>query len=72
MALLTAQLRGLLIHQIHKAGDGTRHMLRQSIGRLVGGHQHHAVETVLHGELVPGHASQFIAAVGLHAVHRGF
>ena len=70
MALRTAQLGDLLIHHLHKVGDGPRRVLRQGVGRLVGGLQQHSVEAVLHGEAVPRHAAQLVAAVGLHAVHR--
>ena len=37
MALRTAQLCELFIHHIDKSGDASGHMLRQRVGRLIGG-----------------------------------
>ena len=65
-----AQLLGPLIHQGHKGVLRPGHRLRQDAGRLVGGHQHHAVQQLLHRQhlalLDVGRA-----AGGIHIVDQG-
>ena len=65
-----AQLLGPLIHQGHKGVLGSGHRLRQDAGRLVGGHQHHAVQQLLHRQ----HLALLDvggAAGGVHVVDQG-
>ncbi len=69
MAVRTSEFGCPLIHQIHKAFDGTGDMLSHRIGNLIGGTYENAVETLLHGDGFP-HVHTHVGAVARHGKYR--
>ena len=69
MAPGAAEVRGLLVHHLHKIFNAPGTVLSQSIGRLISRGQHQTVQAVPHGQLVSRRGGH-IGAVGLYIIDR--
>ena len=69
MAVLTAKLRRLLVHHLHKTVAASAHMLRQRIRRLVGRTHQQQVETIAHRKRVALLDGVLVSAAIFHVVN---
>ena len=65
VGVLAAELLGLPVHHVDKAGDAARNIAADDVAGLVGGVEHHAVEQIAHGDLHARHDTRG-AGVLLH------